>query len=729
MSDDEFDVLEFSENDLAAIDHLMTKHSSIIQAEKVLHNVFGYSEFRLLQLQVVEQLLVQKKSALVLFPTGGGKSLCFQVPALCMPGLTIVVSPLISLMKDQVDTLRQKGVAAAQLDSTLTWEESNQVKDSIRNGSLKILYVAPERLSNEGFHELIADVHVSCVAVDESHCVSEWGASFRPEYLKVARFVKEIKADIVLCLTATATPEVAKDICEEFDIDYNSGVFKTAVFRPNLNLKVLQANSLDDKIAQIVPILRSRTGPAIIYVSLQRNCQEVADLLNSAGIPGARCYHGGLTVDQKKAEQELFMQGRDLIVVATIAFGMGVDKSNIRIVAHFNFCQSLESYSQEVGRAGRDGFPSDCYLFLHNPDLAVMEGFARGDTPSRRSVHSWLTEMCALGDNPCDPGVISISGYRQSADHDLRPTQLGIMNAQLELDYKYIRSLTPGYLEYAIQATSSQGWAEVIADRSHEAILIRKRWKVGKVWHTIDINSTARQGDVSRSVIQKRINRWEINGWVRCKVAQVCNRFAIVKPLPSDREEIEMLADKIYDLAVRREEKDLARIHKVVEMAVGKSCIPQFLSKHFGDAIGPCGNCTPCTTGRATNFPRPLFSTNIAPPSAAKIKAVLDHNPVRDDPRFLAKYAFGITSPRVRELKLSKHPTFGSLDDCLFEDILKAFTIQCDACFSTPYLRRKPSVVSSSQLKFGSKSGSELGKIKTETKAGAKHSGKPYARS
>jgi len=326
-----------------------------------LKQFFGYDSFRDGQEAVIKYLL-DGKSAAAVFPTGGGKSLCYQLPALVLSGLTLVVSPLIALMKDQIDALEKRGIKAARLDSSLSLEEYRQVMDDIRTGELQLLYVAPERFNNERFRASLNNIEISLFAVDEAHCISEWGHNFRPDYLKLVEFARACGAQRLLALTATATKDVLKDICTQFDIASDCAI----------NLELFQS---------------SEPGPSIVYVTLQKTAEYVAALLVKNGI-NARHYHAGMKDDQRAEVQDWFIQSDAGIVVATIAFGMGIDKSNIRSVFHYNLPKSLENYSQEIGRAGRDGKLAICHL-LACPDDLIPLSFQESATSGR-----WYCAHC-----------------------------------------------------------------------------------------------------------------------------------------------------------------------------------------------------------------------------------------------------------------------------------------------------------------------------------------------
>src|SRR3954470_23118545 len=377
----------------------------------VLSGSFGFDAFRPGQERVVEALLAGR-SALAVFPTGAGKSLCYQLPALLLDGMTIVVSPLIALMKDQIDFLQRSGIDAARLDSSLDAAEQREIFDRLRAGSLKLLYVAPERFNNERFLAQLARARISLFAVDEAHCISEWGHNFRPDYLKLAERARELQAERVLALTATATPTVVADIRAGFGIEEADAVV-TGFYRPNLTLLTTPI-AAGERDGRLVERLRERPpGSTIVYVTLQRTSERIAELLAAAGLP-TRAYHAGMAAEERVAVQEWWTGAADGIVVATIAFGMGIDKAAVRYVYHHNLPKSLESYSQEIGRAGRDGAASVCELFACADDVPTLENFAFGDTPTPEALAGLLAEIFAhqVGEQ------FAVSEYELTARHD-----------------------------------------------------------------------------------------------------------------------------------------------------------------------------------------------------------------------------------------------------------------------------------------------------------------------
>lgn len=336
-----------------------------MSSHECLRTVFGYDSFRPGQEELVGGILAGK-DVLGIMPTGSGKSVCYQVPALMLSGITLVISPLISLMKDQVIALRQLGISAACINSSLREDEYADAVFGLTEGRVKIVYVAPERLTNAGFVDLCQHLDISLVAVDEAHCVSQWGQDFRPGYLKIADFIRSLPVrPIVSAFTATATDLVRKDILRYLELKEPITV-TTGFDRPNLSFSVLEPK---DKDQALLSLLLDRPGQSgIIYCSTRKNVEAVCDMLNAEGHAATR-YHAGLSPEERTANQDDFLFDRKTLMVATNAFGMGIDKSNVSFVVHYNMPQSLEAYYQEAGRAGRDGCDADCILLYSGQDV------------------------------------------------------------------------------------------------------------------------------------------------------------------------------------------------------------------------------------------------------------------------------------------------------------------------------------------------------------------------
>ena len=369
----------------------------ITRASEILKHQFGYDSFRMNQQPAIEAVL-DGRDCVVLMPTGGGKSLCYQIPALMADGLTLVISPLIALMKDQVDALKNNGIAAAFLNSTQTGAEQVEVFRRIRSGELKLLYVAPERLlqSGEQFIDFLKTIKVSLFAIDEAHCISSWGHDFRPEYRQLAKLKREFPQIPVIALTATADDLVRQDILRHLEIP-NSEVFISSFNRPNISYTVeLKRNSY----ARLLEFLdRHRDDSGIIYCLSRNSVTDLADDLKQEGF-AALPYHAGHDKETRARHQDAFLNDEAKVIVATIAFGMGIDKSNVRFVVHMDLPKNIESYYQETGRAGRDGLPSEALLFFSAGDVMKLKGFAEveGNVAQSQVMLKKLDQMAEFGD-------------------------------------------------------------------------------------------------------------------------------------------------------------------------------------------------------------------------------------------------------------------------------------------------------------------------------------------
>ena len=544
--------------------------------DKTLAEVFGFPALREGQRAVIDRLLAGK-SVLAIFPTGAGKSLCYQLPALLLDGVTLVISPLIALMKDQIDFLVKKGIAAARLDSSVDGVEARDTYRKLRDGALKILYIAPERLANERFLGTLARMKIAMLAVDEAHCISEWGHNFRPDYLKLAALAQRLKVGRVLGLTATATPPVAEQIARAFAIAPDD-VVRTGFYRPNLNLAVSPAPEAEiQRVDLLLARIRKRTpGPTIVYVTLQRTAETVAAELARNGLT-AEAYHAGLDAETRHAIQDRFMASAESIVVATIAFGMGIDKSNIRYVYHFNLPKSLENYAQEIGRAGRDGEPSTCEMLASGPDRIPLENFTYGDTPTAESVESLLGDVLSQGE------VFDVSTYDLSGQHDMRPLVVETLMTYLQLD-GILASTGPFYSEYKFQPNRplETVFAGYDAKRAEFLRKVFAEAKSKKIWSHIDVHQTALTIGEPRERVVAAVNYLEEQGDLVLQVAGVRHGYRLLKT-PSDWSAlVATMTQRFAD----RERRDIERLETVLAFASHQGCKTRHLLTYFGEAGG-----------------------------------------------------------------------------------------------------------------------------------------------
>ena len=355
---------------------------------------FGFEEFREGQQEVISTIL-SGNDAMVVMPTGSGKSLCYQLPALMMDGATLVVSPLIALMKDQVDALHARGLPATFINSAIPETEQRARIESLRRGEYKLVYVAPERFRSSRFNAALRSVNISLFAVDEAHCVSTWGHDFRPDYLRLKHVIESLGNMRTLALTATATPYVRSDIIQQLGLK-DPQTFVSGFDRPNLSIEVVHTPREREKISRIKRLASSHSGSGIIYASTRKAVEQVGSRLKELGL-SVVTYHAGMSDGQRIKAQEDFMTGRKQMIVATNAFGMGIDKAEIRFVVHYQMPGSIEAYYQEIGRAGRDGLPSTCLLLFNYADKNTHDFFIDGSYPNGTLVRQVYDALVSTG--------------------------------------------------------------------------------------------------------------------------------------------------------------------------------------------------------------------------------------------------------------------------------------------------------------------------------------------
>jgi ATP-dependent DNA helicase RecQ len=641
-------------------------------ARAALAETFGYGEFRPGQEKVIRHLLAGRSAAAV-FPTGGGKSLCYQIPALLLPGLTLVVSPLIALMKDQIDQLTRRGVAAGRLDSTLTGDEVRALMDAVRKGALRLLYVAPERFNNERFREAISRIRVSLFAVDEAHCVSEWGHNFRPDYLKLAGFGKLCGAERTLALTATATPPVLDDICRGFGIAPECAV-RTGFHRENLLLRTTPVLAADRDALLLERLRAAPAGPAIVYVTLQKTAEDVAASLAQAGLP-ARAYHAGMEDDERARVQDWFLTSADAVVVATIAFGMGIDKADIRKVIHYNLAKSLENLAQEIGRAGRDGQPALCESLICTGDLLALQNFAYGDTPDLEAVRTLLEELASASQKPGEqrPGEMELSLYDLAARHDIRLLVVRTLLTYLELG-GYLEAGTPIYAEYELRPLVPL--EEILnrfqGERRDFLSGLFQQAKKAKIWSRLDLETASQALGAPRDRLVRALDYLAEQSLLEVRAAGLRHPYRWLRP-PGDLDE---MARSLHHHTLDRETREIARLDQVLTLEAHDGCQTAFLAAHFGEQLPhSCGHCSWCENG---GQPAKLFPVPPVHLGEARLRQAMDLRRENPDlanavagPRAFTRFLTGLSSPRQTRGKLKSHPLFGAFADVPFAEVLR----------------------------------------------------------
>lgn len=631
------------------------------QLTQCLRETFQLQSFREGQMAVIEAIMSGNNAAAI-FPTGGGKSLCYQLPACLLPGITLVVSPLLALMRDQVDRLVSLGVSAIRLDSSLTAEEARSAMSGLRSGKVKLLYVAPERFFNERFREIVNELPISLMAIDESHCISQWGHNFRPDYLKLSSIAKALKVDRILALTATATPTVIEDIKRGFSIE-DRNVIHTPFHRPNLAIRVRITDSETRARELLNRLKKLPRGCTIIYVTTQKASEEVAEWLTEQGFD-SRAYHAGLEDDVRREVQDWFMSERDSIVVATIAFGMGIDKRDVRYVYHWNLSKGIENYAQEIGRAGRDGKESRCETWIVPEDRITLENFAYGDTPTFVAVKG-LLELVAH-----QPEVFYLSFYSLASQFDTKDIVIRTILTYLELD-NYLDGIGPRYDCYEFKPFVSS--AEILKHFDGElrtfvrdvlALSVKK-----KLWIEVPVTVISERLKCDRKRIVSMVDYLAERGWIELKVSGMMHGYRRAKTIT----DIEELARSIHLKLEDLEQREIRRIDQLFQLAVGTECQAGRLAEYFGQRVdAPCGVCCSCTGETELELPDFEFA-KLGTSALSGLKQLMrEMGDLFEEPRVRAKFLCGLSTPSLSRKRMSRHPLFGCCSSVPFRDVLSA---------------------------------------------------------
>ncbi|TFW40711.1 RecQ family ATP-dependent DNA helicase [Pseudomonas fluorescens] len=630
-----------------------------------LQQVFGYPQFRLGQQETVSAVLAGR-SAAAIFPTGSGKSLCYQLSAVLLPHLTLVVSPLLALMQDQLGFLQRHGISAGSIDSAQSREQANDVMARARSGELKILMISVERLKNERFRNFLQSVRISLLVVDEAHCISEWGHNFRPDYLKLPDYQRQFKIPQALLLTATATPKVIADMQAKFAIAPHD-VVTTGFYRPNLNLLVEPVSGADKRRRLVQWMSERANQPSIVYVTLQKTAEQIAEHLNRNGIQ-AEAYHAGLLHDKRESIQQRFMGGRCNCIVATIAFGMGIDKSDIRNVVHFDLPKSIENYSQEIGRAGRDGQPSDCLVLANRDSLNVLENFVYGDTPEQEGIRRVLEDLqAARGEGQWEFLLRSLSDHS-----NIRELPLKTLLVQLELK-GVIAPRYAFYAEYRFKYLIEPEalLARFSGERQQFVAAIIQVCKRAKTWATVDFDALYQQHNAERSRVVKALDYFQEQGLIELESKQMTEVYSL---LNTDFDP-QLLSAELYTGFKQHEVTEVARIHAMLELFATQHCLGQRLARYFGDENAPqrCGHCSVCR-GHVAHLPAPprlppLVDKNFMGLCGDFIHRHHAHTGQLPGAERLTRFLSGISVPLFTRLKARGISGFAALEDYPYAEV------------------------------------------------------------
>ena len=565
------------------------------QLKELLKIHFGYESFLPGQERAIDNILAGRDTVVVL-PTGGGKSLIFQLPALILDGLTIVISPLIALMKDQVDSLERFGVPATFINSSISPEETAKRLEKIKSGFYRIVYIAPERFYNQNFLAELKQLKVSLFAIDEAHCISQWGHDFRPSYLRLKDAIQFVGSPTVVALTATATPEVRDDIVKQLALK-NADLVITGFARPNLQFAVVAATN-GQKIENIVNLLttNSAMGSGIIYVGTRAKADEILEVLTDNDIKAVG-YHAGMDASSRDWVQEQFMKGKAPVVVATNAFGLGINKPDIRFVIHHDLPGTIEAYYQEAGRAGRDGQPSFCLLFYNQQDRYLREFFIKGDNPEPEiilEIYDWLRRRAEEEIDPDASILVTYAAIAQNLSDSVPEMAIGTALKILEKE---------GYISRPNEKNSNsylkaeKEWTEVAASlgpraKSQKEIVEKLGEKYARElaagWE-FSPEEAAVVLKVKKDSLLRTIKKLAAQNLVEYRPPFRGTEIRILKNVASEDLNLDFKALKAK--AARAYEK----LDEMENYVYHAGCRQEYILNYFGDAQAePCGQCDGC---------------------------------------------------------------------------------------------------------------------------------------
>lgn len=632
---------------------------------QALQKYFGLKEFRPSQLEIIEHVLAGNNT-LATLPTGSGKSLTFQLPSFLLSSLgsTVVISPLLSLIRDQVQKLKQQGISACQIDSTLTAEERNHNLTEIKAGKIQLIYTSPETLGNPELLDILKQINVSLVAIDEAHCYSEWGHSFRPSYLSLPQLTRAIKPHAVLALTATATRKVASDIRKAFHIKTTQHI-SSSPRRDNLSYTIIpcEDEQRNDQLSNI--LAQHKHLPAIVYAMRQEQCEAIAHHLSSTGL-NAKSYHAGMSTQSRKKIQDDFLDNKTQVIVATIAFGMGVDKSNIRSIVHYHLPKSPEGWMQESGRAGRDAQPAHTYLIACGDDVIPLTNFIRARELEESSIKRLITTLTSQGKSAV------IQPYHTRVNLGMLTTTLDVLLAKLEL-LKISKYTHTTWRFIKMNVLYGRTFNQSDYPQKHHKALDH----IMQLDDRYDLHDAPADFGIDSEKLYHTLLEIKHSGECYMRFSGWQKHYKISKQLDADG--VDTLTDTIFQYHQDQLIHDELRLKEVQRISTTRACIPVQFEKWFGiqkSELNPCGNCSSCHgEKRPTKLPRTgnkkLTSSNsITDEQLESIKEFIVKKKKRiHTAAQLTCVLCGIGTPYIRHYRIHYHPIFGTFDNYNYDDI------------------------------------------------------------